>query len=520
MTTTTQIAVSAKHKMLGIHNAPPDIQNLFPAARELDPGTLLVPHGLTETFLLRKLGYQVPSPILTHYDWPGATPFDVQRKTCAMLTMNQRAFVLNGMGTGKTKAALWAWDYLRSNNFCGKLLVVAPLSTLSFVWAREIFSTLPHRKCVVLHGSKEKRLERLKSEDAEIYIINHDGIKVLSGDLLERPEIDCLVVDELAVYRNGKAARTKTAKDIAKQMKWVWGLTGSPMPNAPTDVWSQCQIVAPGSVPKYFGKFRDELMTKVTQFKYVPKPDAVDRAFAVMQPAVRFKLDDVVELPECIERTIDVELGPKQAKAYRDIASACYHAVQSQEITAANAGAAMSKLLQVSTGWVYTSDGKTVELDNGARIQALIDSVLSADNKVLVFAPFIHSLEGISSALTTEGIEHACVSGDTAPSERTEIFTAFQNSSKYKALVAHPQCLAHGVTLTAADTIIWFAPITSGEIYEQANARIRRVGQKNKQLVLHFQSTPVEKKIYSMLQSKQKVQDAFLHMFEEMCVEA
>jgi SNF2 family DNA or RNA helicase len=114
-----------------------------------------------------------------------------------------------------------------------------------------------------------------------------------------------------------------------------------------------------------------------------------------------------------------------------------------------------------------------------------------------------------------EGIEHAVVDGDTPATKRSEIFNLFQNTNKYRVILAHPQCLAHGITLTAADTVIWFAPVTSLEIYDQANHRIRRVGQQHKQLVLHLQSTPVEKKIYAMLRSKQKVQDKLLKLFED-----
>ena len=175
----------------------------------------------------------------------------------------------------------------------------------------------------------------------------------------------------------------------------------------------------------------------------------------------------------------------------------------------------MNKLLQVSTGWVYTSDGRTVSLDNNTRIQALIDAVNSTDRKVLVFAPFKHALAGISAALTKEGIEHATVSGDTPMGERSEVFNLFQNTSKYHVINAHPQCLAHGVTLTAADTIIWFAPITSNETYEQANMRIRRIGQKHKQLILHLQSTPVERRIYALLRQQQQIQGRLLELFED-----
>jgi SNF2 family DNA or RNA helicase len=510
------VHVSPKHKAVGVLFSP-EVRNLFPSATEIDyrgSRHLIVPHAPVETFLLRKLGYDVPAPILTHYEWPGnLPPFDVQSKTCALLTMNPRAYVLNGMGTGKTRAALWAWDYLRGNGLAGKLLIVAPLSTLTFVWAREIFATLPARKCVVVHGTKAKRLEKLADPDAEIFIINHDGIKTITTELEAVPDLDALVIDELAAYRNGGAARTKHMRAMAAKMKWVWGMTGSPIPNSPTDAWAQATIVTPDTVPKYFGRFRDSLMLKVNQFKWMAKTDAVDRAFEALQPAVRFTLDDVLELPEMVERFVDVPMGKVQSKVYKDMADKCYAAIQSEEITAANAGAVMMKLLQVSTGWVYTAEHKVVALDNEARIEALMDAINATDRKVLVFAPFKHALEGISAALTSEGIEHESVSGDTPAARRSEIFHLFQNTNKYRVLPAHPQCLAHGITLTAADTIIWFAPVTSLEIYDQANHRIRRVGQKNKQLVLHLQSTPVEKKIYAMLQQKQNVQGRLLELF-------
>jgi hypothetical protein len=512
-----QVQVSAKHKMLVLPFAE-NISNLFPAAKQIEfagAPHLLLPHQPTETFLLRKMGYEVPAPILAHYDWRSGSPFTSQKSTAALLTLEQRAYVLNGMGTGKTKSALWAFDYLRSNNVCGKMLVSAPLSTLQFTWAREVFNTLPNRKCVVLHGTKKQRLERLADPDADIFIINHDGHTVILDELLTRKDIDVFCIDELAVFRNGGSDRTKNMfKLTSRPDVWAWGMTGAPIPTSPTDAWAQARLITPSRVPKYFGRYREELMTKITAFKWHPKHDAVDKAYATLQPSVRFTLDDVTELPECIERTVDVEMGPKQAKIYKALADQCYAAVQSHEITAANAGAVMMKLLQVSTGWVYSKERDVVALDNTKRIEALVDAVNATDRKVLVFVPFKHALAGISGALNKEGIEHACVDGDTPANERAQIFNIFQNTSKYRALVAHPQCLAHGITLTAADTIIWFAPVTSLEIYDQANHRIRRVGQKHKQLVLHLQSTPVEKKIYKMLQGKQKVQNKLLALFE------
>lgn len=511
------IHVSPKHGVVGVP-ARPDLTNLFPNAKRVTVQgneLMLIRHGFDETRLLRNLGLSVPTPILAQYDWEGGKPFDAQKKTAAMLTMNKRGYVLNSMGTGKTKASLWSWRFLNKRGEAGKLLVVAPLSTLNFTWAREVFQTLPGVKVQVLHGTKAKRLQKLADPEVDVYIINHDGLAIIADELSKRTDIDTMVLDELAVYRNGTATRTKVTRKVAAGMKWVWGMTGSPTPQAPTDAWSQCTIVTPHTVPKYFNRFRDEVMTKITQFKYVPKHNALDRVFEVMQPAVRFTLDDVVELPELVERTVDIDMGPKQAKVYKTMEEQAHVMIASQEITAVNAGVVLNKLLQISLGYVYSKDKQVVALDNDARLDAIVDIVNSTDRKVIVFAPFVHALAGIVKRLTSEGYTVRQVSGDTPKSERDEVFNLFQNTGTPKVLVAHPQCLAHGLTLTAADTIVWAAPITSLEIFDQANARIRRVGQKHKQQIIMLQATKVEKKAYARLRAKQQVQNLLLEMYED-----
>lgn len=511
--------VSTKHKLVGVPFRE-DVKNLFPSAKPIDvkgQPYLALPHGPVETVLLRRLGVEVPAPIVCHYEWPGLKqPFDVQRKTCALLTTNERAYVLNDKGTGKTKALLWSWDYLRGMGLAGKLLVLAPLSTLTFVWAAEILATLPHRKCQVLHGTKAKRMVKLADPEAEIYILNHDGLAIMHDELVKRRDIDAVVIDELAVYRNS-SARSKLLKKYASRMKWVWGATGGPIPRSPTDVWMQAQIVTPTTVPSRFTTFRDQLMVKASHndFMWFPKSDAEERAFSVMQPAVRYALDEVAELPPLIEQVVDIALGKEQDRVYKAMARHAYAQVQTGEIAAANAGVVLSKLLQVALGWVYKKDGSVACLDNDDRVEQLLDAIDNAKRKVLVFMPFKHALRGVSEILEGEKIDHAVVSGDTPAGDRASIFNAFQNTTKYKVLVAHPQCLAHGVTLTAADTTVWFGPITSLEIYDQANARFRRVGQRHKQLLLKFQGCAAERKLYKMLNDRQMSQEKLLDLFGE-----
>jgi SNF2 family DNA or RNA helicase len=519
-----QTIVSGKHKVIGVPRNE-QVAGLFPqgkAHRFMDQDYILIPHSETEVYLLRKIGFDAPAPILSQYDFPQTVSkpaFEVQKKTCALLTMAQRAYVLNGMGTGKTKCAIWSFRYLQKTGRARKMLVVAPLSTLVFVWQREAFEVDPTIKVSVLHGDAKTRKKRL-AEDADIYVINHDGVGVIAKELALRTDIDVLTIDELAVYRN-KSERTKAMVALAHKMPWVWGMTGSPMPHEPTDVYYQCKVVTPTTVPRYWGHFRSEVMYPLGHVqKWVAKADAVEKAYDVMQPSVRFTIDEVTELPPCIERYVDVDMGQVQQKVYKEIVAHCQSAFTNGElVTAANAGAAMAKLLQISLGWVYTTDAKgqrqVKPLDNKKRVEALVDAIESTDRKVIVFVPYIHALDGISQALTTKKIDHAVVSGDTPSKERDRIFNVFQNTSKLKVLLAHPQCVAHGITLTAADTVVWFGPITSLEIYDQANHRNRRVGQKHKQQIVHLRSTAIEKRVYNMLNTKQDVQKSFLKMFAD-----
>jgi SNF2 family DNA or RNA helicase len=478
--------------------------------------TVLLPHNVANTILLRKLGHKVPSPMRLYYDFPHPVdepPFETQFDTCEKMSENPRFYNLNDKGTGKTRTALWAWDYLNKTGMCKKLLVVAPLSTLHFTWAAEVFKIKLNRKVAVLHGTKKQRLDKL-AEEADIYVCNHDGLRVISKELEMRSDIDCLCIDELAVYRNN-SDRSKHMRRFAQRFGIVWGMSGDPMPQAPTDIWSQAKIVRPTSVPKYFKAMRDILMVQISQYIWKPRPEAVEHAFQILQPNVRYALDDVTELPETIYRNIDVELSAQQKRVHKKIKTELVALVQNKTISAVNAGVALSKLLQVAGGWIYTNNPQFVRIDAAPRIAALITEIESSAHKVIVFCPWRHMIEGISDIFTRLKVDfdHAVIHGDTT--NREDIFHAFQNTDQYKVLLAHPKTCHHGVTLTAADTIIWAAPTLSNEIYMQANARIIRVGQRHKQQILMMQATREEKRCYKMLAAKEALQEKLLNMLEE-----
>jgi len=142
----------------------------------------VLPHTPRTQMQLRSAGIDAPAPILFHYDWAssdGATPFAVQKHTASLATSHLRSYVLNDMGTGKTKSALWSWKFLFMSGAAKKLLVVCPLSTMKFVWLKELRITMPEVKAAVLHGTREQRLKLLDSQ-CDVYIINHDGLKSIA----------------------------------------------------------------------------------------------------------------------------------------------------------------------------------------------------------------------------------------------------------------------------------------------------------------------------------------------------
>jgi SNF2 family DNA or RNA helicase len=210
-----------------------------------------------------------------------------------------------------------------------------------------------------------------------------------------------------------------------------------------------------------------------------------------------------------------VPLSPEQDRVYKRVSTAMQAMVKDKTITALNAGAAMNKLLQIAGGWVYTKNPEFVRLDPTPRIVAMADLIRSSDRKVLVAVPYRHMIEGISKifSMVGEDFSHCVIHGETPG--RDQMFNTFQNTDKWKVMLVHPQCVAHGVTLTAADMIIWYLPITSLDIYDQFNARIRRIGQAHRQQLLHLQGTPVERKIYRLLREHQKMQNQFLQLVED-----
>jgi SNF2 family DNA or RNA helicase len=474
---------------------------------------LALPHREDSTLLLRNLGHNIAGPIQYYYDWNGGTPFDSQRVTADLLTTNKRAYVLSEMGVGKTRAALWAYDYLRRIGAVNRALIVAPLSTLVGVWENEIFENFPLISTGVLHGERKKRLKVL-AQNVDCYIINHDGVEVLHSELFKRADIDCIIIDELAVYRNARSQRWKFLRPIVARAAYAWGLTGSPTPNEPTDAYGQIKLITPERVGFSFKSFKDQTMRQLGPFRWIPRQEANDIVYERMQPSVRFTREQCYDLPPTTYSQRNVEMDPKARVLYKKMFDELAVQVAAKEITAANEGVKLSKLLQIASGFAYDAEGKGHYIGGAERFKAVIEIIEQTEQKVIVFAGFRYFVT-LMGAVLAKKYETAIIHGETPKGERDIAFSRFQKDPKLRVICAHPQTMAHGLTLTEAATIIWASPITSPEIYEQANARITRSGQKNATYIIHVQASPVEKHVYDRLKRKAKMQGALLQMFEE-----
>jgi superfamily II DNA or RNA helicase len=522
------VLYSEKHNCVVYDTRTPErITQILSDARAVRNNAVAVPCTLGNMQMMRSLGYEAMSPILRDYNWPGRfTPFDHQRHMAAFLTLHRRAFNLSDIGTGKTLGMLWAADYLMQQGVINKVLVLSPLSTLQRVWQDEIFQHfLATRKAVILHGTREKRLAALK-ENADFYIINHDGLGVGSsrgprgvelGELgiaiRDRTDINQIIVDEGSVYKDAATLRYKVLKQVIQNKPGLWWATGTVTPNAPTDAHAQAKMVDLAYNESYRG-FQDRTMMRISQFKWVPKPDANRIAAGILQPAIRFHRSECLDLPPCQSVLRDVELTPDQKKALIALKTQLAAMVGQGAINAVNEAALRTKMLQVSMGAVYDTDHEAHKIDCSPRLKVMREVIEQTNDKLLIFAPLTSVINLLYSDLRKDySVEK--INGEVSPGKRAEIFRAFQQEKDPRIIVADARAMAHGLTLTAAATIIWYGPTDMPEVYTQANGRINRPGQTKSMLIVRLTATKLEREIFKRLDNKESMQGALLSIIRE-----
>jgi SNF2 family DNA or RNA helicase len=464
---------------------------------------------------LRKLKLRnVPSTIVRDYVWPGAyPPMQHQKDTASFFTLHKRAFCFNEQGTGKTAASIWAADYLMTIGVVRRVLIVCPLSIMQASWQSDLFKCAVHRSVGIAHGDRNKRKEIIKS-NAEFVVINYDGVEVVVDDIKANGKFDLVIIDEANAYKNVTTKRWKAMAKIIGPDVWLWMMTGTPAAQSPTDAFGLAKMCVPDNAPKFFGGFRDMVMQNITRFKWIPKPNAQKVVFDTLQPAIRYTKEECIDLPEITHTSRIAPLTAQQEKYYRILKKEMLLVAAGEEVSSVNAATNLSKLLQISGGAVYTDSGSVIEFDVSNRLSVILEVIEEASHKVLVFVPFTHTINLLKDYLTKNGVTSEIVNGDVTVNKRTDIFKRFQEQENPRVLIIQPQAASHGVTLTAANVVIWYAPVTSIETYLQANARIHRQGQKNPMTVVHISGSPVENRLYAMLQNKLDIHTKLVDLYQ------
>jgi len=213
-----------------------------------------------------------------------------------------------------------------------------------------------------------------------------------------------------------------------------------------------------------------------------------------------------------------VEMTRQQKKYYNELRNKLVVQAGGEQITAVNAAVEMNKLLQIASGAIYTDDGEALEFDIKHRYKVLREVIDESSKKVLVFVPFKHVIDVLTSKLVQDGIPTEIIRGDVSVNKRTDIFKRFQETDSPQVLVIQPQAAAHGITLTAANTVVWWGPTSSLETYAQANARVHRAGQDHKCTVVQLEGSSIEKRVYSLLDNRIDVHTKMIDLYKEILV--
>ncbi len=499
-----------ENKALLFRTRNPDKYRVIPKHKVVnrhDDGSteIAVYWGLDEARVLKNLGVKnVPSPITKRYNWPGKyKPMAHQIETAAFLTLNKKAFVFSEPGTGKTLSALWAADYLMTRGDVRRCLILCPLSIMQSAWMGDLNSSIIHRSAVVAHHSQASRRIEMVQQSYEFVITNYDGLNLIADEVVNDGRFDLIIVDEADAYKTITTKRWKALKSLITPTTHLWMMTSTPASQSPADAYGLARLVNPEGIPKFFTGWRDKVMQKLTQFKWVAKASAADEVHRALQPAIRFTKAQCLDLPPVLTMTREVPLTPQQAKYYNLLKERMMVKAAGETITAVNAAAGVSKLLQISCGAAYTDDKEIVTFDSAPRLAVLEEILEETSRKVIIFALFRSTIDSIHTHLLKKNVTAECIHGDVPPSKRADIIRRFQVEKDPRVLVMQPQASAHGITLTAADTVVFYGPLMSVEQYTQCIARADRKGQdSDKVTVVHIEGSPIEKKMFKALQLK------------------
>lgn len=476
--------------------------------------TLEVPWDLFHMQLLSHYRAPAISTIFKDYRWPGLyAPMKHQIKMVDLMVRSKRCYILADMGTGKTMSALWAADFLMTQGLVKRVLVICPKTIMRSAWVDDIMKTIIHRSHAVLDGEAAKRRKKAKGTE-EFHIINFDGLKVVA-DILKANEYDLIIADELTAFKTKSSDRWAQAAALIGPNTWVWGLTGTPTPQGPMDAHGQVMLLTPENLPPNKRQYEDMVMIRLATYILKPKRGWQEVVHNIMQPAIRVRKDECLDLPPVTNMFREVDISPGQRRMLDILRREGTVSVGEEgeyTITAENAAVAMGKYRQIVAGGIYDDTGEALDLDNKARLAEVVSIIETTKaavdeeaakgrpaGKTLVFAPYKHLIEIIVKHLEKKKFKVGKITGEVSGTAREAILKAFQDTHEMDVIVAVPDAFSHGVTATAASTTVWYAPPGRTEVYLQACERTARPGQTQHMNVIHLYGDKTERGYYDAL---------------------
>lgn len=532
-------AMVAKKEGLIILNMddPSPVTNIFPqhhTIRYQDRSLVSLPLHMDTVAMLKNLGFNTYGlEVLRHsYTIPRIEGvYDAmqhQVTTAAFLSENKRAFCTSTMRTGKTASTVIAADFLQSKGLAAAVLVVCTVSNIGGVWVKEIEQMLPGKTVVRLHGGSgvaERRAQFRK--DADYYVINYDGVKMIADELaaaVTSGKISIVIVDEQTHYSNAKSQRWAAMNKVINGDKkhgytpvpYAWGLTGTP--GHPEKIYGQVKLINPTKMPGFFTGWRDSISYPVGPYKRVLREGYQETVSRAMQPCIRFVKEEIMDLPPIQFSERECELSAQQKKMYEQMKNDMIaYSASGEMITAATKSVRVTKLLQIATGAVKNGDD-VIQLDMKNRLDVLQEIIEESENKVVIFCAYKAVIDRLSQELTDRGYSIGVVDGRVKGTKREKIFHDFQNAEHPRIGIFHPATTAFGVELAAADTMVFFGPPMSGDfVYEQAIERMSSLKQKAKVLMLvHLVATTEERVMFRSIKDGVSISAAVNKVFSSI----
>lgn len=434
-------------------------------------------------------------------------PHKYQEEAINKIIEIDRCGLFLDMGLGKTVITLTAINDLMFNRFeVNKVVIIAPLKVAEDTWVKELskWDHLTNLSMSLVLGDKNKRIKALETQ-ADIYVINRENVSWLVTYLGRDWDFDTVVIDELSSFKNPSASRFKSLKKVIGKSSRVVGLTGTPNPNGYIDLWSQIYLLDSGErLGKTLTRFRDTYFVPDKRdsyriFTYKLKSGA-DKLIneEISDICISMKADDYLDLPDKI--FVNHEISLKNRKIYDELEQEFYFEFdKGSEVTAASKSVLINKLLQLCNGAVYTDGDKyqVVHDDKLDKLEEIVESTL--DSPILCFYQYKHDLDRIINRF------------DFAKELSQDNIDAW-NKGKIKLLLTHPASSAYGLNLQdGGNVIVWFGLPWNLELYQQANARLHRQGQRRNVFIHHLIcENTVEERALETLQRKGIVQDELL----------